>query len=356
MLKNSGVSVLLVRYLEVFQHAWKGRHFDNRALMERYESEFLPDAIELQETNAPPILKWVSYGLSLIVFIVLIWASVGKMDIVATANGRLVSAEYTKVIQALGTSKIKSILVRNGQIVEAGQLLIQLDDTEVLSTIAKLELIIPMLQKKVVAYKKLSANGYVSEHEYFDRKKELIDAVAQLEQAQFLKESMSITSPVNGVVTGLTLHTVGGVVTPGQALLMVVPVQNKLELDAYLDNKDIGFVKLGQEVAIKLEAFPFTRYGLIKGAVVSIAGDSIERPGEKPLKMKESDLEQKAQTVNNFLVKIALDQMSINIDGAQQNLSPGMVATAEIKTGKRRLISYVLSPLVENITEAARER
>lgn len=356
MLKESKLGVLLSHYLEIFQYAWKSRHFDNRALSEQYESEFLPDAIELQETNSPPILTWVAYAMMAMIFIAIIWAYIGKVNIVAVANGRLISSEYTKTIQSLGTSKIESILVKNGQLVNAGELLIQLDDAEVSSTVTKLEALIPLLQKRAASYKKLSANGYVSEHEYFDKEKELLDAVAQLEQAQFLKNSMAIASPIDGIVTGLSVHTVGGVVTPGQVLLMVVPTHNRLELEAYLDNKDIGFVKQGQEVEIKLEAFPFTRYGLIKGTVEMIANDSIERPGEKPAKIKESDLEEKAQTTNNYLIRVLLSQTSINVSGTKVELMPGMVATAEIKTGERRLISYIVSPLIENVTEAARER
>ena len=167
---------------------------------------------------------------------------------------------------------------------------------------------------------------------------------------------MAITSPIDGVITGLAVHTIGGVVTPGQVLLTVVPSSGELMLEAYLNNKDVGFVQVGQEVAVKLEAFPFTRYGLISGRVSAIAHDSIERAGEKPAKIKDSDLEEKTQTTNNYQIRVALNQSSIEVSGEPFKLSSGMVATAEIKTGKRTLISYLLSPLAENIGQAARER
>ena len=354
--KNTKLLTLLSHYWEVFQFAWKGRHFDHRQLAERYESEFLPDAIELQETNASPILAWTAYVLIAMIVVAIMWASIGKVDIVAIATGRLVSSSYTKNIQALGTSKIKTILVQNGQTVKAGQLLLQLDDSETVASIQRFSALIPLLTKKVTAYKGLLADGYVSEHDYFDREKELLEAKAQLRQAQFIQDTMAITSPIDGVVSGLTTHTIGGVVTPGQVLLTIVPSGGDLMLEAYLSNKDVGFVKVGQRVAIKLDAFPFTRYGLIHGSVTAIADDSIEKQGEKPIKSKESDLDEKIQTTNNYQIRVALDRSSMLVAGQSVNLSSGMVATAEIKTGKRTLISYLLSPLVENIDEAARER
>jgi len=356
VLKNTALGALLSHYWEVFQMAWKGRHFDHRQLAERYESEFLPDAIELQETNASPILAWTAYLLIAMILLVLAWASIGTVDIIAIASGRLVSNEYTKNIQSLGTSKIQEILVENGRPVKAGQLLLQLDNAEVLSTIHKLNTLIPLLRKKVNAYKSLLADGYVSEHDYFDKEKELLEAVAQLKQAEYLKETLAISSPIDGIVTGLSIHTIGGVVTPGQILLTVVPSGGSLMLEAYLNNKDVGFVKVGQEVTVKLEAFPFTRYGLIKGVVSAIANDAIEKQGEKPVKTKESDLDEKSQTANNYQIRVTLDQDFINVAGKPIKLSSGMVASAEIKTGHRTLISYLLSPLVENVGEAARER
>lgn len=356
MLKNSGIGVLIARYYEVFQFAWKGRHFDHRELVEQYESEFLPDAIELQETNASPVLAWTAYLLIFMLAVALVWACFGKVDIVAIAQGKLISKDYTKNIQALGTSKIKAILVENGQSVKAGQLLFQLDDAEAVANIERFTQLIPLLSKKVASYKSLLAQGYVSEHDYFDKEKELLEAVAQLKQAKYLKETMAITSPIDGVISGLAVRTTGGVVTPGQSLLSVVPVGGNLVLEAYLNNKDVGFVRPGQEVTVKLETFPFTRHGFITGVVDIIAMDSVEKPGEKPVKTKESDLEEKAQTTNNYQIRVTLKQNSMLIEGQAVPLASGMVATAEVKTGKRTLISYLLSPLAENMSEAARER
>lgn len=356
MFKNNRLLVLYQHYAEVFKEVWKTRHFDHAELHEKYESEFLPDAIELQETNSAPYLKWITYTLIGMVAIALVWAIFSKVDIVAVASGRLVSDGYTKNIQPLSTAVVKAIYVKNGDVVKAGQLLIQLDDAESLATIKKLESLVPLLTKKVNAYKSLLKDSYVSQHDFFDKERELLEATSQLEQAKFIYNSMSIESPVDGIITSLNIHTVGGVVSPGQLLMSVVPTGGTIALDAYLNNKDVGFVKVGQEVAVKLEAFPFTRYGLIEGKVLSISHDSIEKQGEKPAKIKESDLENINQTTNNYYIKVELSRDYVDVDGQKVELLPGMVATAEVKTGVRRLIGYILSPLIQNVSEAARER
>src|SRR5262249_56109911 len=89
-----------------------------------------------------------------------------------------------------------------------------------------------------------------------------------------------LTAPVDGVVQQLTIHTVGGVVTPAQALLVVVPSDSRLEIEAMVSNRDIGFVRSGQEAEIKVDTFNFTRYGLLRGEVLSVSRDAIVR--DKP--------------------------------------------------------------------------
>lgn len=356
MLKNNRLIVLLNHYYEVLRQAWKTRHFEHRELYEKYESEFLPDAMELQETCSSPYLRWITYSLAAILILLLVWAFFGRVDIVAVASGRLASEGYTKVIQPLTAGMVKRILVQNGDQVKAGQLLIELDATESQASIIKLESLTPILQSKVNSYKALLKDGYIAQHDVFDKERELLEVSTQLAQAKFINSTMQIKSPVDGTVSGLNIYTVGGVVSPGQTLMSIVPSGSAITLDAYLNNKDIGFIKVGQDVAVKLEAFPFTRYGHLDGKVILIAQDSIERPGEKPAKIKEANLEKTNQVANNYLVSVELSSGDIEVDGRKVPLLPGMVATAEIKTGTRKLISYILSPLVENVSEAARER
>jgi hemolysin D len=149
-----------------------------------------------------------------------------------------------------------------------------------------------------------------------------------------------LMSPIDGVVQQLAVHTVGGVVTPAQQLLIVVPREHPVEVEAQVENKDIGFVKEGQSVEVKIEAFPFTLYGTIPGHVLTVSHDAA------PL--------EKVGLV--YLTRVSLDRSTVHVDGNRMNLSPGMAVTVEIKTGQRRIIEYVLSPLLKSAQESLRER
>jgi len=154
------------------------------------------------------------------------------------------------------------------------------------------------------------------------------------------KEFMQLSSPVNGTVQQLSTHTVGGVVTAAQPIMVIVPNQDKLEIEAVIPNKDIGFVDAGQEAIIKVESFPYTRYGYLTGKVKSVSFDAVEN--------KDLGLV--------YTAIISLDKDTLNIDGKNVRLDAGMNVTAEIKTGKRRIISYLLSPLQTKVDESLRER
>ena len=154
------------------------------------------------------------------------------------------------------------------------------------------------------------------------------------------------------------VYTPGGVVTPAQALLVVVPTDSHLEVEAMISNRDIGFIEPGQAAEIKVDTFSFTKYGLIPGHVISVSQDSIsrnkqERPGEKGTEMSSS--EPSGQELN-YAARVALDQTQIQVENKMVNLSPGMAVTVEIKTGYRTVLSYLLSPLLRFKQESLRER
>lgn len=149
-----------------------------------------------------------------------------------------------------------------------------------------------------------------------------------------------LTTPIEGVVQQLAVHTVGGVVTPAQPLLIVVPYDHPVEVEAQVENKDVGFVKEGQPVEIKVETFPFTIYGTIPGRVLSVSDDAapIDKVGLV------------------YPTRVSMDRGTIQVEGKPVPLSPGMAVTVEIKTGQRRVIEYLLSPLVKSMKESLRER
>jgi hemolysin D len=170
-----------------------------------------------------------------------------------------------------------------------------------------------------------------------------------------------LTAPVDGVVQQLAIHTVGGVVTPAQALMVIVPNDSRLEIEAMVSNRDIGFVHTGQEAQIKIDTFNFTRYGLLRGEVLSVSQDAIirdqpqDRSGDRRPGGQTDSSEPKGQELN-YSARISLDRTKMQVEERTVDLSPGMAVTVEIKTGTRTILSYVLSPILRYQKEALRER
>ena len=174
-----------------------------------------------------------------------------------------------------------------------------------------------------------------------------------------------LTAPIDGVVQHTAVTTVGQVVTTGQQLAVITPAGGRLQVEALVPNLDIGFVRLGQPAVIKVEAFPFTRFGVLHGKVVKIAPAAIPEEEAKRFLANASATANAAQAPGpapgqpeNFVfpVTVALDETAMKIDDAIIPLTPGMTVTIEIKTDSRRVIDYLLSPLAKIASEAARER
>ena len=170
-----------------------------------------------------------------------------------------------------------------------------------------------------------------------------------------------LRAPVDGVVQQLSVHTVGGVVTPAQQLAVVVPADATLEIEALISNRDIGFVHVGQGAQIKVDTFNFTRYGLLQGRILSVSEDAIvqdsptEKAKDRSVDAESTSSEPKDQRLS-YAARISLDRTRIQVDDTLARLSPGMAVTVDIKTGSRRIITYLLSPLLKYKQEALRER
>jgi hemolysin D len=184
---------------------------------------------------------------------------------------------------------------------------------------------------------------------------------ADLSKADQRTKLQLLTAPVAGMVQQLAVHTVGGVVTPAQTLLVIVPSDSHLEIEAMVSNHDIGFVHAGDEAEIKIDTFDFTRYGLLHGRVLSISQDSIlrdvptDKSADKLPGATAATSEPKGQELT-YAARISLDRTQMQVEDKMVKLSPGMAVTAEIKTGSRRIISYLLSPLMKYSHESLRER
>ncbi|WP_139842734.1 HlyD family type I secretion periplasmic adaptor subunit, partial [Janthinobacterium sp. GW458P] len=242
--------------------------------------------------------------------------------------------------------------------------------------IARYAQALPLAAQRAGDYRALADTRDVAEHAWLEKEQARIDLAGQLASARSERAALvaqtrkdaydalaegaraaaasgqdarralargsllRLTAPVDGTVQQLKLHTVGGVVPAAQALMQIVPRQGRLEIDAMLENRDVGFVQAGQAVAVKIDAFDYTKYGTVPAVVSSVSRDAIE--------------DEKKGLV--YAVKITVQQPAIVIDGRLVPLSAGMAVRAEIRTGTRRVIEYVLSPLVQHQKEALHER
>lgn len=195
--------------------------------------------------------------------------------------------------------------------------------------------------------------------------KELDDLEQQLVKAQSKVRYTTLTSPVDGSVQQVAVTTIGQVVNAGQQLMIVVPQHAVLEVEALLDNKDIGFVKEGQSAVVKVDAYPFTRYGALSGHVTRISRDSVttavQQQGmgdtqQKPVQAEQAGAQQVPSMQGVFPVVVTLDSSTLLVEGKPMPIVPGMSVQVEIKTGKRHVWEYVLSPVLKVVSESSHER
>lgn len=462
---------LWAHYRAVWATAWSERKRLDGPKRTADEVAFLSATLSLQETPPHPLPRRLAWLLMALFLIALLWAFFGKVDIVAVASGRIVVSDRTKVIQPLDVSVVRQVLVKDGDHVRAGQVLVELDSTianaesssvheQFLATLSdelrasallqaldgghpslpqdvdpglsmvllrqqllaewqdvvfkrgklqaeitrkqaelgtaremvlKLDATVPLSRQRETDYQTLVVQGFITSHATQDRTRERIElerdlstqrarvveaqaGLAESNQAllsylaetrrtlherQFVSRSKRVQlqsegakadqrekltllkAPVNGVVQQLAVHSVGGVVTSAQPLMVVVPDSDEVTALVQIANLDIGFVNHGQSAEVKFETFPYTQYGTVPATVSVLGGDAItdEKTG-----------------VSTYPATLTLSRRKMQIDGKSVALSPGMNVTAEIKTGQRRIIEFLLSPIVKAGRESLRER
>lgn len=439
----------------------------------RAELAFLPAALEVSETPASPASRVTALLIAGFVTISVAWASLGELDIVAAAPGKIIPSERVKVIQPLETSIVSAVRVVEGQAVTAGQVLVELQvsggqsDVDKLMAeldtargdIARLEALLtadpdksfnppPEVGNAIIGGQRLLMRAQLGEHhaklaaleadlarkqaelrtteteivglvkvqekitDETARRQELAqkgygsqidrlkaekehaqntsqqqvqwarlvetragitalrsqlsqvreefrrDTMARLSESKMRAASLeqdlikaadrqrvqTLLAPVDGFVQQIEIHTIGGVVTPAQRLMVVVPKGAVLEVEAKLPNKDIAFVEVGQDAAIKIDAFPFTRYGTLDAKVILVSLDAV-KDEESPTKEFY------------FPLRLSLSDTAITVEnGKRVPLTPGMTVMAEVKTGTRTPMEYVLAPLKKYGGESGRER
>lgn len=191
-------------------------------------------------------------------------------------------------------------------------------------------------------------------------------ATEELRKSERRRQLQELRSPVDGIVQQLAVSTIGGVVQAAQPVMVIVPCSSSggvpdpsrcassVEVEAMVQNKDIGFVKKGQRVAVKLEAFNFTDFGLVEGVVDNISRDSIDTPSKG--QDGQGKQAEQAGLVYAARIRLLCDIRDPTRAALCDRIGPGMAAQTEIKTGTRRIIQYLFSPLAKSVAEAGRER
>lgn len=162
----------------------------------------------------------------------------------------------------------------------------------------------------------------------------------EVTKARQMSRFQRLVAPVDGTIQQLEAHTIGGVIEMAKPIMALVPLRSGLEVEAKVLNRDVGFVREGQSAAVKLEAFPFTRYGAVPGHVRSMSRDAVQDEKLGPV----------------YVATITLDRPYIDADGRRYGLSAGLNTTVDIRTSSRSIISYLLSPLQKSILQAGREK
>ena len=183
-------------------------------------------------------------------------------------------------------------------------------------------------------------------------------------KAQARLDRLTLRAPVDGAVQALAATNLGQVVMAGQEVMRVVPQGGELEIQAYILNEDVGFVQVGQAAVVKIDSFPFTRFGTVDGQVVSLAYDAIPSTAANGVTADATHQESKrdtapqAEPITDLVYEARLRPVrtSIGVNGRAVPLLAGMTVTVEVKTGRRRVLEYLFSPLIEVFSRAGGER
>lgn len=173
--------------------------------------------------------------------------------------------------------------------------------------------------------------------------------VGELQKQTYRSGLLELRAAEDGVVKDMVTYTPGAVVQPGAVLLNLVPKDEPLLAEVAIRNEDVGFVAPGQKVKVKLQAYPFQKYGMLEGSVELVSADSLANDPQKATAQGQSPQSYKA------VVKLASQELKAS-SGEVLKLTPGMVVQAEIHQGRRTVLEYLVSPVQKVAQEAGRER
>jgi len=270
---------------------------------------------------------WAARGLLYLIIafflVALLWANFSMMDVVAEARAVLVPEGYVKPVQAAGVGIVQSILVHEGDNVERGQAVVQLDATELRTRLSKLREELTSSQAELRQF--MVSRPVVDTLEQQNRIARLQSEIAA---TQLSLQHTTITAPVTGIVTALEVRSAGTVLQAGQTIATIAPAGARLVAEARLPNKDVAFVEKGLPAKLKFDAFPFQDYGIVEGTVLEVSPDAQED------KVSGS----------YYKVLIAPKQNEIAAKGRNVPLRPGLALTAELVTERKSVLNLILEP------------
>ena len=305
---------------------------------------------ERQLRNANIVL----YLIYLFWIVILVWANFATLEEVTKAQGRVVASSKIQVIQNLEGGIIKEILTKTGQSVSSGDPLIVFDSTKFESELSALvkekkaaENNFDLLNEELEILQPLVDSGVESRMELIRLLQRISDAEAGLMKSEetlpILQDRLkrtTVIAPVDGIVNRLLVNTTGGVAQPGEPLLEIVPIDDDLIIEVEINPKDIAYVLPGQEAIIKLTAFDFSKFGSLNGEVITVGADTI----------------QKEDGTIWYICQLAVEENGFTSLGKNIQILPGMVAEADIVSGEKTVLNYLLQPVTKVANEAFRER
>ncbi len=296
----------------------------------------------------------ILYSICIFWVMIFVWANYATLEEVTRTMGRVVASSKIQIIQNLEGGIIKEILTKTGATVSSGDPLIVFESTRFQSELSALtkekqaaEKNLKLLDEELDILEPLVNQGVESKMELIRLRQRILDAEASLMKSEetlpILEDRLlrtTVIAPVDGIVNRLLVNTTGGVVQPGEPLLEIVPIGDELIIEVEINPKDIAYVLPGQEAIIKLTAFDFSKFGSLKGKVINVGVDTI----------------QKEDGSIWYICQIAVDGNGFTSIGKTIKILPGMVAEADIVSGEKTVLKYLLQPVTKIANEAFRER
>ena len=344
----------------------------------------LREAEDIIENTSPRGGRLIIWSILIFIIFVLIWTSIAEIDEVTRGEGTVIPSRQIQVIQNLEGGIISEILVREGDVVDAGQILIKLDNTQFAAALregvahcmehrakaarlkaeASLEEFIPpqVVLEKHPQFVQREYQLYLARKGQFKRQekslvKELkmmrplvkegavseIEILRLQESNQALRDKFNrteITAPLKGVIKQVMVNTIGGVIKPGMDVLEIVPLDDSLLIEARITPADIAFIHPGQEVMVKITAYDFSIYGGLTGKIENIGADTISDDNN----------------LSYYKIRVRTNKSKFGSEGNPLPIIPGMSARVDILTGKKTILHYLLKPVFRAKEKAFRER